>query len=780
MENKEKEWQENNDTTSLVDTLLEYISYWKWFILSILICLVGGIAFILTSQKEYKSSISVILDEERGASRRGSSELNLDALGLLSTTNNLDNEIAIFSSPDLMEQVVDTLNLQSTYYIKTRFRKKEIYLDAPVYVKYIPYKKELSNSINISVEKSSSGYAINAKYKNQEGNEVDLDKTVENLPLDIALADSIGSIHFHLTGAEMKDSEKYYVLIQNKSYVTQNLLSKLSVSPTSKSSSVLNLNLLVNNTERGDAILRDLVRQYNDKNVKVNNEMAYNTALFINDRLKEIAIELGDVERDVVDYKQRNRIADLGSEAQLFVQQSGQNQERLMEVETQLNVVALVDKFVSDPSNNLKMIPNLGISDPALSQVITEYNSKLLDSDAILKSTGEENPARKRLTEEINNMRSSISSSINNVKQAYSISKRDIQRLSGTTQSRIQSIPQQEKGLLEKVRQQQIKESLFLFLMQKREETNISIASTSDKARIISSPQIDISPIAPKTKVILLAALLLGILIPVVVIYLINLFRVGIKSRTELERLSKVSVIGQIAKNVIKDQIVLDHEDNTPMAEMFRSLRNNLNFAFKSRGHQVILITSTISGEGKTFISINLAMSYALMGKKVLLVGADIRNPKFRRYLGMTETRGLTDYLIDSTNNWKSFVASSELNPNLDVMISGVIPPNPNELLMSPRLKVFLSQAKNDYDIVILDTAPVGLVSDTYLIDEYVDATLYVVRENVTPKAAINFINIQKSENKLINMYLVLNDATLDNNYKYGYGKGYGYGKANK
>jgi len=768
----EKEWEDNE--TSLAEVFYEYLRYWKWFILSIVFCLIVGVAIILTTQRQYKSSLSVILNEEKNASNKGSAEINLDVIGL-STTNNIDNEIAIFSSPDLLSSVIDSLNLQTTYYVENVFRKIESYREFPFYVAYKPKKEELAGNIKFNIVKTGTKYEIKGFYTQLGGEKVEINQSTELFPAQIVLPDSIGYVDILSRSTEIEENEKYFVVINDKPTALRVLSSGLSVSPTTKNSSVLGLNLVVSNTEKGAVILRELVKQYNEMNVKVNNEMAYNTALFINERLKEIAIELGDVEREVVDYKQRNRIADLGSEAQLFVQQTGQNQQKLMEVETQLNVINLVDRFVNDPNNQLKLIPNLGVSDPTLSQVITEYNNKILDSDALLKSTGEENPMRIRLTEEINNMRNSISSSLTNVKQAYSISKRDLQRLSGTTQARIQSIPQQEKGLIEKVRQQQLKESLFLFLMQKREETNLSIASTSDKARIIASPQIRLLPVAPQSRMILLGAFILGVFIPIMIIYILNLLRTNIKGRSELEKLAKASVIGQIGKNDTKGNIVIGEGQNSGVAEMFRALRNNLNFALNNKEKNVILITSSLSGEGKTFVSVNLSVTYALSGKKVLLIGADIRRPRLKEYFSINVSKGLSDFLIDRDSDWNKYINNSGIHPNFDVMMAGTIPPNPNELLMNQKLEGFFKEIEDVYDIIILDTAPVGLVSDSYQIGKYADVTLYIVRENVTPRDAINFVNTQKRENRLKNMYLVLNGSTLDSSYKYGYGKGYGY-----
>lgn len=765
---KNDNWGKISDTTSITDIIFDYLRYWKWFIISVVLFLTIGAIVILVTQKQYKSSLSILLNEDKSSGKGNAAEFDLEAFGLLSTTNNIENEVAILLSPDLMRSVVDTLNLQTVYYVTKRFRKIELYDQSPFYVNTESVNEEAkTENVQFYIQKNGTEYEICGIYKDKK-----ISNKYQSLPVKMDLNNVI--INIQLTGKEIVEGEKYYIQINNIYSTVSALCGGLSVSPTSKASSVLNIGLIGNNTKKGATILRELVKQYNEMNVNIKNEIAYNTAVFINDRLKEISVELGDAEESVVGYKQRNQITDLNTEAQLFVQQTGQNEQKLMEVENQLNIISLIERFVSDPANKYAVIPNIGIADAGLSQIINEYNNKLLASEIQLKGMGEENPTRMRLSEDINNMRSSISASIKNVKQAYNITKQDILRQSSANKSRVLSVPQQEKGLLEKVREQRIKENLFLFLMQKREETNLSIASTASKARIIVSPQENILPIAPKSQIIILSVLILGFLCPIVVIYVINLFRTQIRNRNELEKSSNVSIIGQIARNEINDQVVIRSNQNSGIAEMFRSLRNNLNFIFKHKSNQIILVTSTTSGEGKTFISINLAVSFALSGKKILLVGGDIRNPKLKNYANIAEKRGLSDYLV-SNNSWKNYVNNSNIDNNLQIMFAGTIPPNPNELLMNPRLKEFLAEAKREYDFIIIDTAPVGLVSDTYLIDEYVDITLYIVRENVTPKAAVDFINTQKEEGKLTNMYLVLNDSYLDSNYRYGYGKAYGY-----
>lgn len=774
MEKINNSWKNKNEATQITDILFDYLRSWKWFIISVVLCLIIGVISILSIQKQYRPSLSILLNESKGGSS-GKTEtgLDLESLGLLSTTNNIDNEIAILVSPDLMRSVVDSLSLQIEFYQKKGLRKTEIYESFPFRVNLVAADEDNVNNLEFFISKIGDEYIVEGLYGDNK-----ISERTRQLPAKIRLDEKI-ELLIDQIGKEIADKEEYYVSIKNISSVVSSLCGNLSVSPTSKSSSVLNVSLVCNNTNKGAAVLRELVKQYNERDVNVKNEIAYNTAIFINDRLKEISAELSDAEGNVVDFKQKNQITDLSTESQLYVQQAGLNEQKMMEIETQLNVISLIEHFVKDPKNKYSVIPNIGISDVGLGQIISGYNEKLLNSEVQLKGMGEENPVRIRLTEDLDNQRSSITGSLNNVKQAYNVSKQDLLKQSYSTKSRVLSVPQQERGLIEKVREQRIKESLFLFLMQKREETNLSIASTAQKARIIVSPQTNMSPIAPESKKILLAFLILGIFLPIIVIYILNLFKTQIRDRSELENLSNVPIVGQIAKNEIKDQIVIRPGHNAGIAEMFRSLRNNIGFIFKHKTNQLILVTSTTMGEGKTFISVNLAMSFVLSGKKVLLIGGDIRNPRLKDYINLNNKKGLSDYLVGE-DIWSNYVQESGLDPNLKIMYAGTIPPNPNELLMSPRLNNLFSGAKEEYDYIIIDTAPVGLVSDTYLLNDYADMTLYVVREGVTPKGAANFINTQKEEGKLLNMYLVLNDSVLDNNYKYGYGKAYGYESKSK
>lgn len=776
MENKNN-W--GNNQPSITETIFEYLTYWKWFIASVFICLFLGVAAILILSKQYRISTAVLLTEDHGGNKPGG-ELDLNILGL-STTNNIDNEIAIFSSPDLMQYVVDTLNLQVSYFIKEKLRKIEIFDKVPFSITYSDRRDEENSKlsrIRFTIEKDKDKFKFEGIYEQIKDIEFDISHEATSLPTTINLPDNEGQIYIVPTGLIIDEEEKYYIEIIPQLSAVTNLCQSLSVYPTTKTSSVLNIDIVSKNAKKGVVILNELVKQYNNLNNAVNNQMAHNTAIFINKRLQQISTELGDAESDVVEFKQKNRITDLSTEAQLFVEQSGVNETRLRNNEAHMNIVSSVLDFIKDPKNEYALIPNLDITDPALAQTITDYNNLILKNDQLLKNTGEENPSRIKLVESLENTRIGIVNSIENVKKAYTINRNQLLDQSQSVQSRVQSVPYQEKGLLEKGRQQRIKENLFLLLMQKREETDLTIASTADKARMVVSPQSKVPPVAPKSKLILLATLIMGVLIPVFLIYLKKILKTQIDGRSELEKLSEVNVIGQINKNTTRNTVVIHKDDTSPISELFRSLRNNLSFIFKNESNKVMMVTSTIAGEGKTFISINLALSYTLSNKKVLLIGADIRNPQLKKQLNLENRRGLTDYIISEDTDWQNYITRSKETANLDIIISGTIPPNPNELLMNPRLKQFINEARSKYDLIILDTAPVGLVSDSFIIGELVDMTLYVVRENVTPKTAITFINTQKAEGKLKDIYLVLNDASPNKNYQYGYGKAYGYNKS--
>lgn len=775
--------EEEGGEINLRELVFKYIRYWKWFIVSVFVFLALGTFVYLCMDRVYEVSTAILLKEDKGSGSPKNSPLSqLEGLGLLSTTNNIDNEIAVFSSPNLMRQIVFSLELYATYFESGFFRNTEVYKDCPYYVKLEGTDiRDLEGLISLKLKKTSEGIQVEGVYTLKK-DDTEFDVVLPKLPGYIDMPEGLGKLYvsYRPDAQEDKKEETYYIYVNSVQKATSDLVERIKINPTSKASSVLNINMDVLNVSKGIDILNEIVKTYNTNNVQENNEMAINTAKFVKGRLDTIEVELKEIENAVVNFKKEQGITDISSETKLYLEQTGVIEQKRIEIETQLKTIELVEDFAKSQANKYKMIPNLGITDPGLSNVIANYNSLLLDYEQLERSTNEDSPSRIRVLSNLNATRDAIQSSVNNVKRAMNISKKELEKQSNSISSRVYSVPNQERGLLEIMRQQQTKQALFLYLMQIGEETSITMASTSDKAKVITDPVVPEYPVSPKRNIIILASFLIGLIVPIAVIYIRDLLQININSRDELESLSKVNVIGEIMKKEGDDIIVVQSNNTTPIVELFRTLRNNVSFILDSPEKKVLLVTSTVPGEGKTFVSINLATSFTLSDKKVLLIGMDVRNPKLAADMGFPKGAGLTSYLSGSEPDWESLLVSLRNYPKLDILQAGAIPPNPNELLMKPALEQLLNEARKIYDIILIDSAPIGVVSDTFLLSPLADATIYVTRENVTPKNAVAFINEVYTDNKLPNMYLVINGVDFSKrgrNYKYGYGNTYGYGE---
>ncbi|MDR1783463.1 MAG: polysaccharide biosynthesis tyrosine autokinase [Dysgonamonadaceae bacterium] len=759
--------EKTNTGVSFVEILTDCLKHWRWFVLSLALCLLVGAILYLTTEKEYTTTSAVLLNLDKNGN--GSfTDMNLELLGF-TPTSNMDNEIAIFSSRNLMFGVVDSLHLRNVYYTKKLFRREEIFDENPFTATFENADK--ISTLTFFVKRSGNVYVVSGSYV-EKREEKDFEKEIDEFPSEI-LFENGAILTLSATDTPFDEGKKYFVDINSSRERTATALCRqLHVEAISKNASVLNLTFKGNHALKNAAILDEIVRQYNAMNVRIKNEIAYNTSLFINERLRDIAVELGDTEDKIVNFKQEHNITNIDTEAKIFMEQGSDDDKRLLEIETQLNILQDIEKYINNPQNKNKVVPNIGITDVGLSQIINTYNTTLLASEMQIQQLTPESPTYKRIVENNENMRNSISASMQTLQRTYRLTKQDLQRQIARTRAKITSVPKQEMGLLGKMRDQQVKQTLFLFLMQKREENNLTIAATPNKAMVVESPLVNLPPSAPRRIVFGGVFLILGLIIPFLTIYILNLIRTQIRSRQEVEKMTQIAIAGQVAENKDDKKIVIEKGKTTPIAEMLRSLRNNLNFIFKNESHKTILLTSTAQGEGKTFISANLAMSYAIADKKALLIGGDIRNPKLKNYFTPDKEGGLTNYLADEKKSWKSLITVSKENENLHILFAGTIPPNPNELLMSEKLKTLLEEAQKEYDFVIIDSAPVGLVSDTYLIPA--DLTLYVLRGGVTQKSSIAFVNNLKEEDKLQHIYLLLN--AMEQGKDYGYKYKYKYG----
>ena len=474
-------------------------------------------------------------------------------------------------------------------------------------------------------------------------------------------------------------------------------------------------------------------------------------------------------------YKKKNKLTDISSEAGIFLKSSSEYDQKLAELETQLNLVGYIEIYVKDNKHQYDLVPaNLGIEDKSLLSLMQDYNKALLDRLKLRRTTNERNPVITQLEQQLKELRLSIITSIGSIKDGLKISKRDMTQKDAQFTSKIRDVPTQERQYVEIKRQQEIKEKLYLYLLQKREENALSLAGTIPSAKTVDSAYTSLTPVAPKETIIYLISFILGLVIPLLYFYTVELLNNRITNSKELKRLVKVPYLGAVGIKKENDVVVVHEGKTTPIVEMFRIIRTNMQFMLAGKEKPVILVTSSISGEGKSFISINIAMSMALMKKKVILVGLDIRSPMLGEYLHLSKERGVTMFISDESYSVNDIIIPSKLHAYLDVIPAGPVPPNPAELIMNQRLDDLFVKLREMYDYIIVDSAPIGLVSDTYLLNRLVDNCIYVARENYTPREACDLINEIYDHKKINNMAVVLNGV---NESSSSYGYGYGHGK---
>ena len=583
---------------------------------------------------------------------------------------------------------------------------------------------------------------------------------------------------------ESVTTERHITAYINRPFaVAKGYAGSLLITPTSKATSVVTVSLKNSNTQRGKDYIDKLLEMYNINANNDKNEVAQRTGEFIDERIDIISKELGSTERDLENFKRSAGITDLTSEAQIALTGNAEYEKKRVENQTQINLVMDLKKYLQ--GSEYEVLPaNVGLQDAGVAGAIDRYNEMVAERKRLLRTSTESNPAIVNLTTSIRAMRSNIQTTLDATLKGLEITKADLIREASRYSRRISDAPTQERQFVSIARQQEIKSGLYLMLLQKREENAIVLAAIANNAKIIDEAQADSTPISPKRMTIYLAALVFGIGIPVGVIYLIGLTKFKIEGRADVEKLTSLPVVGDIPLADEKmGAIAVFENQNNLMSETFRNVRTNLQFMLEN-GKNVILVTSTVSGEGKSFISANLAISLSLLGKKVVIVGLDIRKPGLNKVFNLPKKEyGITQFLTNSTVNLMDLVHHSDINKNLYILPGGTVPPNPTELLARDGLEKAVEILRKNFDYVILDTAPVGMVTDTLLIGRVADLSVYVCRADYTRKTEFTLINELAENNKLPNLCIVINGLDLQKKkygYYYGYGKYgkyYGYGK---
>lgn len=766
------------------------VLHWYWIVLSTIVALGAAFGYLKYTRPVYASNMKILVKDEDSRSRmyRGG-QLALESMGVISNSNGFDNELEILTSSNISQRVIKSLKLYVSYELDGRLRNHELYKNNP-YIVDMPENQlvDLHSLIQLKIDRQGDGVHVAGEiYVPRSKEPILFERSVKELPGSFNTP--VGTITLQRNpgvGAELPE-QAMYATIMPLEYAAKAYGSRLSVSASSKTTTVAVLNYLDTQPERAIDYLNELFRSYNEDANEDKNEVALKTEEFLKNRISAIREELDATESNLESYKKKNELINLTNDASNALNKLTEYQKEQVELETQLNLVTALLDYVDDPRNAFNVVPsNLGLKDADMSNLLNKYNDYVLQRNRLLKSSSPENPYVKRLTAQLEEMWPTIRLSLKSVRENILTQKRSAEDQYNLFSRRVGEAPTQERSLNNIIRQQEIKVELYLMLLQKREENYISLNSTAAKARVIDDPR-STGQVSPKTKVILLGALVLGLCFPVGLIYLLGLLRYRIEGREDVEMLTKIPVLADIplAPKSLDGELSLAVRENSNdmMEEAFRGLRTNLRFILSEK-ENVIACTSCIPGEGKTFISTNLAMSLALLGKRVIIVGLDIRKPRLVKLFGLSsDHRGITTFLSSDSGDFQDLdkqIHHAVLNPNLDVLPAGVIPPNPGELISREQLDHAIALLREHYDYVIVDTPPVGLVSDTLSAARVADMTIMVCRADYSPRNNFQLINALHHDNKMPKITLVLNGIDLKKRkygYYYGYGKYSKYGK---
>lgn len=763
----------SNDST-FRENIKPYLKSWKLFIISIFLAVVLAVLYVKFSTPIYKIKSTVLIKDARKMSSASGDFNPLQGLAGFNGmgTNSIENEIEILKSKKITQEVVNNLRLQTKVFSKGTYYDQQLYGDTS------PFFVQVINEKGFSADLPKSSFDISIKGDVAEISSKDLKqpiKTSFNKTISFPFANLMVVKNPKFNRQKTGELGDLYFKYDNIENVVNNLQEGIKVDLLTKNSSILGLEMNDANRERAKDVLNELVKVYNIDAVKDINVESNKTKEFIDDRISIISKELGEVETDRERFKVQNDIVDIPTQARMSLQMSVDSRAKLLDVETQSQINGVLLNYLNKQGNSQVLPANVGLNNMAAAKTIEIYNNLVLERNRLLESATPENPLVVELTNKISDVKSALRDNLEKNAISIDIAKKQYNAEFGDYSSRIEKFPTMEKLFRNLERTQQIKENLYLLLLQKREESAISMAMTSDKARIVDFAFAEKKKESPKGMLSLLTALILGISLPIAYVYFKQLLDNKISSKADIEKLSNTPTIAEIPQLGRGESELVSTNDLSQMAEAFRILVTNLKFMIpKSSMGKTVFVTSSVKGEGKTFISMNLALSLATPKIKVVVVGSDIRNPQLQRYDETKKSaKGLTEYLVGEVENIKDIIYTSNTSPYCDIIYSGSIPPAPTDLLQNGQYKILVDSLKEHYDYIILDTPPLMLVTDSLIIADNADATIYVTRSEVSEKDYLKFANNLIASGKLIKPAFVINDVHRSN---FGYGNKYGYG----
>lgn len=776
---------------NLYEIFFKYLAYWPWFIVSVITCVCCTLIYLRYSTPIYSTSAKILIKEQDHYRSKSSTPLSdVTELATINLTSLFDNELEILKSKTLIKKAVCDLGLYITHsQRRTLGYDPQYYKNPPVQVYMAPEDaNKLSGKVGLRMFYNGKELTVHCNYTNKNKELVMLEEKFTEFPA--LLSTDAGNITFTPDSTSVHgETLDLLTDIYNPSRTAASYQASMSISPTSKTTTIAKITINNSIPARGVDFINQLVKVYNEDANNEKNEVALKTAEFIEERISIINDELGNTENELASFKQRSGLTNLTNDAQIALQEKHRYEQMFTDNATQVNLVQDLQNYLQDTDKVNEVIPsNIGLQDGNLKIVINQYNSLLIERKRLLRTSTENNPAVININFQIEEMRSNVQTSISSVLRGLLITQNNLQREIDRLMTRISDAPKQEKEFITIQRQQEIKATLYILLLKKREENALTLAATASNGRIIEAPASG-GPIAPRNKMFLVTALILGFMIPVGIIYLIGLLKYKIENRMDIEKLTKIPIVGEIpsCSQSLKgssNSIVVRENRNNIMEETFRAIRTNLLFMLE-KDQKVILITSSIPKEGKSFVAANLAVSLAFLGHKTIIVGMDIRKPGLNKIFGFsTRSHGITNYLSNPEQiNLFDMIMHSDISPNLHILPGGSVPPNPTELVARPIFDETIELLKKHYDYIILDTAPIGLVTDTSIIAHVADIGVIISRADYTPKAAFKNINNLQQDQIFAKMATLINDFDMNqrkNSYSYGYGRKYGYGYARK
>ena len=765
------------EETTIKELITPYTRKWIWFILCLIVSLTISFIYLRYTTSIYETKATVLIKEnnDNGLSNDLAPFSNMSIFKRYNK-GKLENELAILRSRRIISEAIEKLDLNTKYEIEGRVIAIELYKSSPLHINYFNRIGINNDSTSIPrlqvniISESQFELAINDEQIGTYyfGDKVSLE-TVEFMLTPNA--------NFEKNAASLIDNN-YIISYTGTTALALSYQKQIEITNEDQNSNIVTIGLKSYENEKAEDFINELVNQYNLDASYDQNLIAQKTADFIDERIKIITKDLDSVESGKEVFKIENRLTNIDAEAQMVLAGANEFNSKQIDLQTQIKLIASMLEYFNS-SDTIQLLPsNIGIEGEELATSINTYNLLVLERNRLLRNSTEQNPIIINIDDHINELKSNLIESLQTYKDGLQVSLRGLNEQENRFNLRLSEVPAQEKIFRNIVRQQEIKEQLYIFLLKQKEEASIKLASTTLKAKVIDSAFTSRTPISPKKDIIFLGAGLIGLLIPFLIIYVRELLNTSVENRKDVEKeLKDFSLIGEIPKIKKDSDHTLKVNDRSVIAESFRILRTNLQFFFVNKKttnkHKTVFVTSTIKGEGKTLVAFNLALTLSFSGNKVALVGADIRNPKLHRYLpkNLEKHQGLTEYIMRTDTGIDEVIAPSDIK-NLDIVLSGAIPPNPAEFLMQERVKTFFEELNQKYDYVIVDTAPAMLVTDTLLINKYADVTLYVIKANYTDKKLLEFPKEAVKDGRLKNVALVLNGVAMNN---FGYGNKYGY-----